>query len=74
MKTGRTIVNAIAFLMFPASFMAAQMQMPATNAGTSKPAAASASPKTLTGVVSDAMCALTTWLRTRARLSAHEHA
>lgn len=56
MKTGRTGVNIIAFLTFSATLMAAQMQMPASDTGTSKPAEASASTKTLTGVVSDAMC------------------
>ena len=51
MKTGRTVVNTIAFLTFSTMLMAAQMQMPA-----SKPAQASAMPKTLTGTVSDSMC------------------
>ena len=51
MKTRRTVVNTIAFLTFSAVLAAAQMQMPA-----SKPADASAAPKTLTGTVSDSMC------------------
>lgn len=40
MKTGRTVVNVVAFLTFSAILMAAQMQMPASNTGTSKPAEA----------------------------------
>ncbi len=51
MKTKRTVVNTIAFLTLSTMLMAAQMQMPA-----SKPAKASAAPKTLTGTVSDSMC------------------
>lgn len=51
MKTRRKVVNTIAFLTFSGMLMAAQMQMPA-----SKPADASAAPKTLTGTVSDSMC------------------
>jgi hypothetical protein len=51
MKTRRTVVNTIACFTFAAVLMAAQMQMPA-----SKPADASAAPKTLTGTVSDSMC------------------
>jgi hypothetical protein len=56
MKTKRMIVNTIAFLTFSTVLMAAQMQMPASTPGTSKPAEASSAPKTLTGTVSDAMC------------------
>ena len=56
MKTRRVVVNTIAVLTFSAALMAAQMQMPAGTAGTSKPAGTSAAPKTLTGTVSDAMC------------------
>ena len=50
MKTGRTVVNTVALFTFSA-VLTAQMQMPA-----SKPADASAAPKTLTGTVSDSMC------------------
>ena len=56
MKTRRAIVNTIAFLTFSTMLMAAQMQMPASASGTSKPAEASNAPKMLTGTVSDAMC------------------
>jgi hypothetical protein len=56
MKTRRTVVNTIAVLTFSTMLMAAQMQMPASTPGTSKPAEASSAPKTLTGTVSDAMC------------------
>ena len=56
MKTGLTVVNTIAFLTFSTILMAAQIQMPASTPGTSKPAQASATPKTLTGTVSDSMC------------------
>ena len=56
MKTGRTIVNTIAFLTFSTMLMAAQMQMPASTPGKSKPAEASSASKTLTGTVSDSMC------------------
>ena len=56
MKTRRTVVNTIAFLAFSTMLVAAQMQMPASTPGTSKPAEASAAPKTLTGTVSDSMC------------------
>jgi hypothetical protein len=56
MKTGRTVVNTIAFLTFSTMLMSAEMQMPASTPGTSKPAQASATPKTLTGTVSDSMC------------------
>ncbi len=55
MKT-RTVVNTIAFLTLSTMLMAAQMQMPASTPGKSKPAEASSAPKTLTGTVSDAMC------------------
>src|SRR3989441_8025691 len=56
MKTRRTVVNTIAVLTFSTMLMAAQMQMPASTPGTSKPAEASAAPKTLTGTVSDSIC------------------
>src|SRR5437870_12811223 len=56
MNTKRTVVNTIAFLTFSMMLMAAQMQMPASSPGTTKPAEASAAPKTLTGTVSDSMC------------------
>jgi hypothetical protein len=56
MKTRRTVVNSIAFLTFSALIMVAQMQMPASTPGTSKPAEGSSAPKTLTGTVSDSMC------------------
>jgi hypothetical protein len=55
MKAIRTVVNAIAFLTFSTMLMAAQMQMPASAPGTSKPAEATTMPKTLTGTVSDSM-------------------
>jgi hypothetical protein len=55
MKTRRTVVNTIAFLTFSTMLVAAQMQLPASTAGTRKPAEASAAPKTLTGTVSDSM-------------------
>jgi hypothetical protein len=55
MSTKR-IVSTIAFLALSGMLMAAQMQMPASTPGTSKPADASAGPKTLTGTVSDSMC------------------
>lgn len=51
MKKTPTILSTAAVLAFSAALMAAQMQMPA-----STPAKSSAAPKTLTGVVSDAMC------------------
>lgn len=56
MKTKRTVVNAIGFLTFSAMLVAAQMQMPASTAGTSKPTGTSAATRTLTGTVSDSMC------------------
>ena len=56
MKTRQTVVNTIAFLTFSAMLMAAQMQMPTTTPETSKPVQDSATPKTLTGTVSDSMC------------------
>src|SRR5450432_2570729 len=56
MKTRRAVVNIIAFLSFSTMLMAAQMQMPTSTHGKSKPAEASSSPKTLTGTVSDSMC------------------
>ena len=55
MKT-RTVVKTIAFLTLSTMLMAAQMQMPASTPGTSKPDKSSAVPKTLTGTVSDSMC------------------
>ena len=56
MKTKRTVVNAIGFLTFSAILAAAQMQMPASRAGTSKPTGTSAAARALTGTVSDSMC------------------
>jgi hypothetical protein len=56
MKTRRTVVNTIALLTFSTMLMVAQMQMPASAPGTSKPAEDSAEQKTLTGIVSDSMC------------------
>jgi len=56
MKIRRTVVNTIAFLTFSTLLVAAQMQMPASAPATSKPAEASATPKTLIGTVSDSMC------------------
>ena len=56
MKTRRAVVNTIAVLTFSTMLVAAQMQMPASTPGTNKAAQASATPKTLTGTVSDAMC------------------
>jgi hypothetical protein len=47
MKTRRTMVNTIAFLAFSTILMAAQMQMPASTPGTSKPAEASRREKNL---------------------------
>jgi hypothetical protein len=47
-----SILNSVALLTFSATLLAAQMQMPAS----STPAKSSAAAKTLTGVVSDAMC------------------
>jgi len=54
MKKKRAVVSTIAFLAFSAMFLAAQMQMPARSE--SKAKKSSAAPKTLTGIVSDAMC------------------
>jgi hypothetical protein len=56
MKTKRTVLNTIVFLTFSTMLMTAQMQMPASTPGTTKPAEASTAPKTLTGTVSDSMC------------------
>ena len=56
MKTRRTVVKTIAFLTLSTMLLAAQMQMPASTPANSKPAGSSATPKTLTGIVSDAMC------------------
>jgi len=56
MKTRRTVANTIAVLTFSTMLMAAQMQMPTSTPGTSKPAEASSESKTLTGTVSDSMC------------------
>jgi hypothetical protein len=56
MNTRRTVAHTIAFLTFSTMLMAAQMQMPASVPGTSKPAEASATPNRLTGIVSDSMC------------------
>lgn len=56
MKTSRTVANTIAFLALSTVLLAAQMQMPASNSDTPKPAKSSTTPKTLTGTVSDSMC------------------
>lgn len=54
MNKNRTILSIIGVLAFSAIFMAAQMQMPDNSAN--KSAQSSATPKTLTGIVSDSMC------------------
>ena len=56
MKIKRTVVNTIGFLTFSTMLLVAQMQMPASTPGTTKPAEASSASKTLTGTVSDSMC------------------
>jgi hypothetical protein len=53
MKNRKLVVNILAFLALSAIFTAAQMQMPSSE---TKPDKSSATPKTLTGVVSDSMC------------------
>jgi len=45
MKTRRTVANTIAVLTFSTMLMAAQMQMPTSTPGTSKPAEASSASK-----------------------------
>jgi len=47
-------VNAVAFLILSTILTAAQMQMPASSEN--KAEKSSATPKTLTGIVSDSMC------------------
>jgi len=54
MKKKRAVVSTIAFLAFSAMLLAAQMQMPAGSEN--KAEKSSATPKTLTGIVSDSMC------------------
>ena len=53
MKNRKPVVNILAFLAFSAMLVAAQMQMPSSE---TKPDKSSATPKTLTGIVSDSMC------------------
>jgi hypothetical protein len=53
MKNRKLVVNILAFLALSAMLTAAQMQMPSSEA---KPDKSSATPKTLTGIVSDSMC------------------
>src|SRR5438445_13269297 len=53
MKNRRLVVKTLAFLALSAMLTAAQMQMPSSE---TKPDRSSATPKTLTGVVSDSMC------------------
>src|SRR6266702_4812412 len=48
------IVNTVAFLILSTILTAAQMQMPASSEN--KAEKSSATPKTLTGIVSDSMC------------------
>jgi len=52
----KTFANAVAFLILATTLVAAQMQMPTNPPAGSKPKDSSATPKTLTGVVSDSMC------------------
>ncbi len=53
MKNRKLVVNILAFLALSAILTAAQMQMPSSE---TKPDKSSATPKTLTGIVSDSMC------------------
>ncbi len=53
MKNRKLVVNILAFLAWSAILTAAQMQMPSSE---TKPDKSSATPKTLTGIVSDSMC------------------
>jgi|SRR5579864_156899 len=53
MKNRKLLVNILAFLALSATLVAAQMQMPSSE---TKPDKSSATPKTLTGIVSDSMC------------------
>ena len=53
MKTRKLAVNILTFLALSAILTAAQMQMPSSE---TKPDKSSATPKTLTGIVSDSMC------------------
>ena len=50
----KKIVNTVAFLILSTILRAAQMQMPASSEN--KAEKSSATPKTLTGIVSDSMC------------------
>jgi len=50
----KKIVNTVAFLILSTILTAAQMQMPASSEN--KAEKSSATPKTLTGIVSDSMC------------------
>jgi len=50
----KKIVNTVAFLILSTILTAAQMQMPASSENKAKKS--SATPKTLTGIVSDSMC------------------
>jgi len=53
MKNRKLVVNILAFLALYPMLVAAQMQMPSSE---TKPDKSSATPKTLTGIVSDSMC------------------
>ena len=53
MKNRKLVVNILAFFALSAILTAAQMQMPSPE---TKPDKSSATPKTLTGIVSDSMC------------------
>ena len=53
MKNRKPVVNILAFLALSPMVVAAQMQMPSSE---TKPNKSSATPKTLTGLVSDSMC------------------
>src|SRR6266853_6922684 len=53
MNNRKLVVNILAFLAWSAILTAAQMQMPSSE---TKPDKSSATPKTLTGIVSDSMC------------------
>jgi hypothetical protein len=54
MKNGKLVVNTIVVFAFSIMLMAAQISMPSDSA--SKAEKSSATPKTLTGIVSDSMC------------------
>ncbi len=53
MRNIKPVVNILAFLALSAMLTAAQMRMPSSE---TKPDKSSATPKTLTGIVSDSMC------------------